>query len=223
MVDFAAILQPLGEYSLYLILLFILIVIVAVKITKMIIGMGVAAVLGGLFPYFINDILKISGLVEPGLSSSLTFALLGVIIYGAYSVLTFLYSTAKIAGKAAFLPLRILAFIGDVTIKIVSFVGALILAPFRFIAKAISEHKEDEKKDIGKDDEKDIDKDDDEDFWKKREEPEPKEYEDSEDISVDKTEELVHEDAGKDGKDSFLNQVYANYEEFEKDKKKKKD
>ncbi|MCK5373312.1 MAG: hypothetical protein KAJ20_03160, partial [Candidatus Aenigmarchaeota archaeon] len=135
MVDFAAILQPLGEYSLYLILLFIVIVIVAVKITKMIIGMGVAAFLGGFFPYFINNILKISGLVEPGLSSSLTFALLGVIIYGAYSVLTFLYGVAKIAGKAAFLPLRILAFVGDVTIKIVSFVGAVILAPFMFIAK----------------------------------------------------------------------------------------
>ncbi len=213
MVDFTAILQPLGEYSLYLILLFILIVIVAVKITKMIIGMGVAAVLGGLFPYFINDILKISGLVEPGLSSSLTFALLGVIIYGAYSVLTFLYGAAKAAGKAAFFPLRVLAFIGDVTIKVVSFVGAVILAPFRYIAKAVSEHKESEKKDIGKDD----------DFWKKREEPEPEEYDGSEDISVDKTEELVREDAGKDEKDSFLNQVYANYEEFEKDKKKKKD
>lgn len=214
MVDFTAILQPLGEYSLYLILLFILIVIVAVKITKMIIGMGVAAVLGGLFPYFINDILKISGLVEPGLLSSLTFALLGVIVYGAYSVLVFLYSTAKIAGKAAFLPLRILAFIGDVTIKVISFVGAVILAPFRYIAKAVSERKENEKKDMGKDDD---------DFWKKREEPEPEEYDGSEDISVDKTEELVREDAGKDEKDSFLNQVYANYEEFEKDKKKKKD
>lgn len=213
MVDFTAILQPLGEYSLYLILLFILIVIVAVKITKMIIGMGVAAVLGGLFPYFINDILKISGLVEPGLLSSLTFALLGVIVYGAYSVLVFLYSTAKIAGKAAFLPLRILAFIGDVTIKVISFVGAVILAPFRYIAKAVSERKENEKKDRGKDD----------DFWKKREESEPEEYDGSEDISVDKTEELVREDAGKDEKDSFLNQVYADYEEFEKDKKKKKD
>jgi len=199
MVDFAAILQPLGEYSLYLILLFIVIVIVAVKITKMIIGMGVAAVLGGLFPYFINDILKISGLVE------------------------FLYSTAKIAGKAAFLPLRILAFIGDVTIKVVSFVVALIFAPFRYIAKAISGHKSNEKKDIGKDDEKDIDKDDDDDFWKKREEVESEEYDGSDDISVDKTEELVREDTGKNEKDSFLNQVYANYEEFEKDKKKKKD
>ncbi|MCK4926983.1 MAG: hypothetical protein KAS11_00815, partial [Candidatus Aenigmarchaeota archaeon] len=158
----------------------------------------------------------------PGLSSSLTFALLGVIIYGAYSVLTFLYGVAKIAGKAAFLPLRILAFVGDVTIKIVSFVGAVILAPFMFIAKAVSGHKGDEKKDVDKDDDKDIDKDDD-DFWKKREEAESEVYDGSDDISVDKTEELVREEKNDEDKDSFLNQVYANYEEFEKDKKKKKD
>lgn len=221
MVDFTAILQPLGEYSLYLILLFIVIVIVAVKITKMLFGMLISGVLGGLFPFIVNDFLKIYGLVEPGFQSSLTFALLGVIIYGAYSALVFLYGVAKIAGKAAFLPLRILAFVGDMTIKVVSFVGAVILAPFKFIAKAVSGHKGDEKKDIDKDDEKDIDKDDD--FWKKREESEPEEYDGSEDIYVDKTEELVHEDVDKDEKDSFLNQVYANYEEFEKDKKKKKD
>ncbi|MCK4927081.1 MAG: hypothetical protein KAS11_01320 [Candidatus Aenigmarchaeota archaeon] len=222
MVDFTAILQPLGEYSLYLILLFIVIVIVAVKITKMLFGMLISGVLGGLFPFIVNDFLKIYGLVEPGFQSSLTFALLGVIIYGAYSALVFLYGVAKIAGKAAFLPLRILAFVGDMTIKIVSFVGAVILAPFKFIAKAVSEHKRDEKKDVDKDDDKDIDKDDD-DFWKKREEAESEEYDGSDDISVDKTEELVREDVGKEDKDSFLNQVYANYEEFEKDKKKKKD
>jgi len=221
MVDFTAILQPLGEYSLYLILLFIVIVIVAVKITKMLFGMLISGVLGGLFPFIVNDFLKIYGLVEPGFQSSLTFALLGVIIYGAYSALTILYSTAKIAGKAAFFPLRILAFIGDMTIKVVSFVGAVIFAPFRFIAKAVSGHKRDEKKDIDKD-EKDIDKDDD-DFWKKREESEPEEYDGSEDIYVDKTEELVREEKNDEDKDSFLNQVYADYEEFEKDKKKKKD
>ncbi len=217
MVDFAAILEPLGEYSLHLILLFILIVIVAVKITKMIIGMGVAAVLGGLFPYFINDIIKISGLVEPGLSSSLTFALLGVIVYGAYSVLTFLYSTAKIAGKAAFFPLRVLAFVGDVTIKLLSFIGFVILAPFKYLAKLISKSEAEDNKDTKEK------KEDDDDFWKRREEAESEEHDGSEDISVDKTEELVHEDTDKGDKDSFLNKVYADYEEFEKDKKKKKD
>lgn len=215
MVDLAAILQPLGEYSLYLILLFIIVVIVAVKITKMLFGMFIAAVLGGLFPFIVNDFLKIYGLVEPGISSSLTFAFLGVIIYGAYSVLTFLYGVAKVAGKAAFFPLRILAFVGDVTVKAVSFIGYLIIAPFRFIAKAVSEREKKEKKEVRHGD--------DDDFWKKCEEPGSEEYEGPRDISVDKTEERVHEDMSGDSKDSFFSKVYADYEKFEKDKKDKKD
>ncbi|MEA2004136.1 MAG: hypothetical protein U9O53_04205 [archaeon] len=221
MVDLAAIpqylgeyLQPLGEYSLYLILLFIIVVIVAVKITKMLFGMFIAAVLGGLFPFIVNDFLKIYGLVEPGIFSSLTFAFLGVIIYGAYSILTFLYGVAKVAGKAAFFPLRILAFIGDATVKAVSFVGYLIIAPFRFIAKVVSERESKEKKEVD---------DDDDDFWKKREESSTEEYEGVRDISVDKTEERIHEDVSSDSKDSFFSKVYADYEKFEKDKKEKKD
>ena len=229
MADFAAIFSSFGDYSLYLILLFIIVVIVAIKITKLIFGLGIAAVIGAMFPFIINDILKVSGLVESGIQSSITFAVLAVIVYGLYSLLTMVYGLLKTTGKAAFLPVRILAFVGDMAIKLLTFLGHLVIAPIRYMGKLISGSKgkgKDEKKETESKGYKPDESDDD--FWKGREELAADEYDGSDDMSVEKSEEQIEElpVANKDGKkdkNSFLSKVYADYEEFEKDKKKKKD
>lgn len=229
MIDFATILQSLGDYSLFLILLFIVIIIVAVKITKMLFAMLVAGVIGALFPVIVNDFLKIDGLVESGFGSSITFAVLAVIVYGIYSLLVFLHKAAKTAGETAFLPIRFLAFIGDVTINVVSFIGNIILAPFKYIGKLLS--KDDK---VHKEEHKEEHKESDDEFWKKREdkdEDDSEKYDDgSADIFVDKTEELVDEDKKsrdkEDSSDSFLSKVsedYADYENVAKKKKKDED
>ncbi len=227
MADFAALFSSFGDYSLYLILLFIIVVIVAIKITKLIFGLGIAAVIGAMFPFIINDILKVSGLVEPGIQSSLTFAVLAVIVYGVYSLLTMVYGLLKTTGKAAFFPVRIFAFVGEATIKLLKFLGVLVIAPIKFVGKLISESRGKEKKSKTESKGYNPTKSDD-DFWKGREELAADEYDGSDDMSVEKSEEQIEElpvvkDDSKKDKNSFLSKVYADYEEFEKDKKKKKD
>ncbi len=235
MADLAAIFSSFGDYSVYLILLFIIVVIVAIKITKLIFGLGIAAVIGALFPFIINDILKVSGLVEPGIQSSITFAVLAVIVYGVYSLLTMVYGLLKTTGKAAFLPVRIFAFIGEVTIKFLKFLGVIVIAPIKYIGKLMSESnkgkdgKKDRKDDMNKTESKGYNpRVSDDDFWKGREGLAEDEYDGSEDMSIGKSEEQIEElpvakDDSKKDKNSFLSKVYADYEEFEKDKKKKKD
>ncbi|MBW6462301.1 MAG: hypothetical protein K0B07_04615 [DPANN group archaeon] len=239
MVDIVAtissILSSFGDYPLYLIILFIAIIIVAIKITKLIFGLGIAAVVGAVFPVIINDVLKVSGLVEPGFKSSLTFAVLAVIVYGLYSLLVMLYGLLKTTGKAASLPVRVLAFVGEVTIKLLKFLGQLVITPIKFIGRMISDLKGTSKEDKreGKDEKnkkgyKEHKTDEsDEEFWKGREKLASDEYDGSDDIYVEKTEEHIDDQSVaknvKKDNNSFLSQVYSNYEEFEKDKKKKKE
>ena len=197
----------------------------------MIFGLGIAAVFGGLFPIIINNVLKIEGLIEPGLQSTITFAVLAVIVYGSYMILHMLYELLKVSGKVASIPIKFLGFVGYLTIRLVSYIGHLIMLPIKYLADKQNDSSEkidkNEKKNKKEETYDNHTRDDDDDnFWERRQEDEPDTFNDDNDIFVAKSENIMDtEDKPEVKKDtnSFLSKVYADYEEFEKDKKKKKD
>ncbi len=220
MVELSSIFSSLGDYSLILIIVFIILVVVAVKVTKMIIGLFVAGVFGALFPYLVNNILKIEGIVDPGLETSIIFALLAMIIYGVYSLLRFLYSTAAFTGKAFTAPLKILSYIGDSTIRILSAIGSSVIYVFsalkRLSAFGKGHDKESDRISSGDKDGIFVEKYDDGQL--QNDQRNELDTEDGDDVNESK-----HEDGSahkKIDESSFMSKAYMEYDEL---KKKNKD
>lgn len=79
---------------IYLFILFVVFIVIAYKLMVIAARAFVVAVVASLFPLFLNRVLGLA--VEVSLSSMLFWALIGVGLYLAYELISFLYKTSKV-------------------------------------------------------------------------------------------------------------------------------
>lgn len=134
-------------------------VLIALKAVKMLIKTLLAGIIAGLFPFIINNVLGITGMVELSLSTSLKLMILGMIFYLIYSAVMIMVDASVFTGKIILIPVNILIFTGNAAIWLVKSILYLILNLFGIKRKEDEDDKSKKKGsiDIKKTEEKEED------------------------------------------------------------------
>lgn len=96
------------NFTVIAFMLFVIFIVLAFKAMKVLTKTVMAAAVAGLFPFFINNVLGLEGVVELSIASTLSFALLGAVLYLIYFAASTTFKISKFGIKLLLIPVTIL-------------------------------------------------------------------------------------------------------------------